>query len=101
MPKKGQGKENSGAGRKKGCEAPRTSTQRSLKHITRRGTGRNKGCVAPRVEDTAQRYRKPEAHDAQTGWAALRVQSTEDEHAVQQKHPSRVLPSHSYRYSII
>ena len=21
------------------------------------------GCAAPRVEDTAQRYRKPEAHD--------------------------------------
>ena len=44
-----------------------------------------KVCAAPRVEDTAQRYRKPEAHDAQAGWAALRVQSTEDEHAAQQQ----------------
>ena len=41
---------------------------------------------------------RPSTSKAQ-GLAAVR--STEDEHAVQQKHPSRVLPSRSYRYSII
>ena len=42
-----------------------------------------------------------EACDAKRGRPQKMVRSTEDEHAVQQKHPSRVLPSHSYRYSII
>ena len=42
-----------------------------------------------------------EACDAKRGRPQRRVRSTEGERAVQQKHPSRVLPSHSYRYSII
>ena len=34
-----------------------------------RGAGRKKGCEAPRGEDTAQRYRRPEAHNSPKGWS--------------------------------
>ena len=81
-----------GAGRIKGCAAPRVEDtaqrQRSPKPATCSGAGRIKGCEAPRVEDTAQRYREPEARNSPAGGGAgriERVRSTEDEHAAQRQ----------------
>ena len=63
--------------------------------------GPQEGCEAPRTRTALKGLPQSEARDAKRGRPQKRVRSTEGEHAVQQKHPSRVLPSHSYRYSII
>ena len=51
--------------------------QRSPKPATCSGAGRIKGCEAPRVEDTAQRYRKPEARNSPAGGGAGRIKGAQ------------------------
>ena len=75
-----------GAGRQKGCEAPRASTPRSGSAVRDAKRGRpQKGCEAPRTRTALKGLPQSEARDAKRGGPPKRVRSTEGEHAAQRQ----------------
>ena len=74
----------SGAGRQKGCEAPRTRTAlKGLPQSEARDVKRGrpqKGCEAPRTRTALKGLPQSEARDAKRGGPPKRVRSTEGEH---------------------
>ena len=59
--------------------------QRSPKPATRSGAGRQKGCEAPRTRTALKGLPQSEARDAKRGGPSKRVRSTEGEHAAQRQ----------------
>ena len=59
--------------------------QRSPKPATRSGAGRQKGCEAPRTRTALKGLPQSEARDAKRGGPPKRVRSTEGEHAAQRQ----------------
>ena len=59
--------------------------QRSPKPATQSGAGRQKGCEAPRTRTALKGLPQSEARDAKRGGPPKRVRSTEGEHAAQRK----------------